>query len=149
MGKELTEADMASYLVQFGVEGMSPRMIEAAYATTDSGSASISASQGTGFVYFKDWQHKVVAMVQANTVVLIERQEPKVAVDAGGVELQALTADDGMTPGQICKLQDALNAAAQKLNYTKRITVLPCGSKVSRRVPEPRAHGSGSASTSS
>ena len=67
MGKELTEADMASYLVQFGVEGMSPRMIEAAYATTDSGSASISASQGTGFVYFKDWQHKVVAMVQANT----------------------------------------------------------------------------------
>jgi hypothetical protein len=74
MGKELTEADMAAWTVRFGAEGISSRVITAAYATTDSGSASISASQGTGFVYFKDWQHKTVAMVQASAVVLIERQ---------------------------------------------------------------------------
>jgi hypothetical protein len=138
MGKELTEADMSDYVVHFGVNHMPKRKVRAAYATPHDTSA-ITAQPSIGFIYFKDWQHKVVAMVQAATVMLIERTDAPASLNRPGwpddVDKIMLAASAGMTPNAIREFQDDLNAAAEKHGYRQRFLLVPAASRSSPSVP--------------
>lgn len=65
---ELTAADMAEHEVTFstGADAVATRVFVAAYVTADE-------AKTPGMLAFKDYQHRIVALVNAATVLTVER----------------------------------------------------------------------------
>ena len=90
MPTELTAADMAEHQVTFagGSDAITTRVFTAAYVVADD-------AKMPGMLVFKDYRHRAVAMVNAATVLTVERLErgenapPK--PQPGGVTLTKLT----------------------------------------------------------
>jgi hypothetical protein len=64
---ELTEADLADYRITWHQTGKAPTTIRAAYIAGDKDQGPLIA--------FKDHEHRTVALVSRDAVLLIERQD--------------------------------------------------------------------------
>jgi len=96
MPTELTPADMAEHEVTFaaGTGPTSTRVFTAAYVVADD-------AKMPGMLVFKDYRHRAVAMVNAATVLTVERLERGGnAPQPGGVTLAKLTVP-GAAGGQL------------------------------------------------
>jgi hypothetical protein len=89
MPTELTAADMAEHQVTFaaGTGATTTRVFTAAYVVADD-------AKMPGMLVFKDYRHRAVAMVNAATVLTVERLErgenAPPAPQSGGVTLAKL-----------------------------------------------------------
>ena len=88
MPTELTAADMAEHEVTFaaGTGPTSTRVFTAAYVVADD-------AKMPGMLVFKDYRHRAVAMVNAATVLTVERLErgENTSPEPGGVTLTKMS----------------------------------------------------------
>lgn len=99
---ELTADDMTEYEVVLATgQHTDVRRFAAAYVAANDVSSP-------GMLVFKDHQHRVVAMVNAQTVLTVERKDEPMQI---GVPLVSLPKGMVATDGQLADLQALIDAA--------------------------------------